>query len=179
MDSQKDLERAERVGIPIVLVVLLLTFGSMWAAALPLAIALTALLIGLGGVGVASYFLPMSDYVTNAASMIGLALGVDYAMFLVQRVRELTHSGHSVDDALQRLSRYLGRLPDWRMMASFLPPDLRLGLVRRSAMVASSSACRMVPTCRRCSPRSSRVIASAASISRMWRAAGRFGPPRT
>src|SRR5260370_25598203 len=91
--SQQSLERAERVGIPLVLVVLLLTFGSLWAAALPLAIALTALVIGLGGIGAASYFLPMSDYVTNAASMIGLALGVDSPMSLVQRVRELTHSG--------------------------------------------------------------------------------------
>jgi uncharacterized membrane protein YdfJ with MMPL/SSD domain len=113
VDSQRDLERAERVGIPIVLVVLLMTFGSMWAAALPLAIALTALIIGLGGVGVASYFLPMSDYVTNAASMIGLALGVDYAMFLVQRVRELTHSGHSVNDALHQAMRTTGTAVLW------------------------------------------------------------------
>jgi RND superfamily putative drug exporter len=88
VDSQRDLERAERVGLPIVLVVLLVTFGSMWAAALPLAIALTALVIGLGAVGAAACFLPMSDYVTTSSSMIGLALGVDYAMFLVQRVRE-------------------------------------------------------------------------------------------
>jgi uncharacterized membrane protein YdfJ with MMPL/SSD domain len=113
IDSQQSLERAERVGIPVVLVVLLLTFGSMWAAALPLAIALTALIIGLGGVGVASYFLPMSDYVTNAASMIGLALGVDYAMFLVQRVRELTHSGRSVDDALHQAMRTTGTAVLW------------------------------------------------------------------
>ncbi len=113
VDSQRDLERAERVGIPIVLVVLLFTFGSMWAAALPLAIALTALIIGLGGVGVASYFLPMSDYVTNAASMIGLALGVDYAMFLVQRVRELTHSGHSVNDALHQAMQTTGKAVLW------------------------------------------------------------------
>ncbi|MDT4972837.1 MAG: putative drug exporter of the superfamily [Pseudonocardiales bacterium] len=99
--SQRDLQRAERIGIPIVLVVLLVTFGSLWAAGLPLAIALSALLMGLGGVGVASFFLPMSDFVTNSASMIGLALGVDYAMFLLQRVRELTHSGRSVDDAVR------------------------------------------------------------------------------
>jgi uncharacterized membrane protein YdfJ with MMPL/SSD domain len=113
VDSQHDLERAERVGLPIVLVVLLLTFGSLWAAALPLAIALTALLIGLGGVGVASYFLPMSDYVTNAASMIGLALGVDYAMFLVQRVRELRHSGQSVNDAVHQAMRTTGTAVLW------------------------------------------------------------------
>ena len=112
-DSQQSLERAERIGIPIVLVVLLLTFGSLWAAALPLAIALSALIIGLGGVGVASYFLPMSDYVTNAASMIGLALGVDYAMFLVQRVRELTHCRHSVNDALHEAMRTTGTAVLW------------------------------------------------------------------
>ena len=56
VDSQRDLQRAERIGIPIVLVVLLVTFGSLWAAGLPLAIALSALLMGLGGVGVASFF---------------------------------------------------------------------------------------------------------------------------
>lgn len=44
---------------------------------------------------------------------------------------------YSVDDALQRLSRFLGRMPDWRMMASFLPPDLRGGLVQRSALAAT------------------------------------------
>jgi uncharacterized membrane protein YdfJ with MMPL/SSD domain len=96
-----------------VLVVLLFTFGSLWAAALPLAIALTALIIGLGGVGAASYFLPISDYVPNAASMIGLALGVDYAMFLVQRVRELTHSGVSVNDALHQAMRTTGTAVLW------------------------------------------------------------------
>jgi uncharacterized membrane protein YdfJ with MMPL/SSD domain len=111
--SQRDLQRAERIGIPIVLVVLLLTFGSLWAAGLPLAIALSALLMGLGGVGVASFFLPMSDFVTNSASMIGLALGVDYAMFLVQRVRELTHSGRSVDDAVRTAMRTTGVAVLW------------------------------------------------------------------
>jgi uncharacterized membrane protein YdfJ with MMPL/SSD domain len=137
VDSQRDLERAERVGIPIVLVVLLLTFGSLWAAALPLAIALTALIIGLGGVGVASYFLPMSDFVTNAASMIGLALGVDYAMFLVQRVRELTHSGHSVDDALRRAMRTTGVAVLWSGITVLLAESTLLLVDSRSIRSAA------------------------------------------
>jgi len=111
--SQKDLERAERVGIPIVLAVLLVTFGSLWSALLPVAIAISALLMGLGGVGIASFFLPMSDFVTNSASMIGLALGVDYAMFLVQRVRELRHSGHSIDDSVREAMRTTGAAVLW------------------------------------------------------------------
>jgi len=113
VDSQRDLERAERVGIPIVLVVLLLTFGSFWAAGLPLAIALSALLMGLGAVGAASFFLPMSDFVTNSASMIGLALGVDYAMFLLQRVRELNRNGRSVDDSIRQAMRTTGTAVLW------------------------------------------------------------------
>jgi len=55
----------------------------------------------------------MSDYVTNAASMIGLALGVDYAMFLVQRVRELRHSGQSVNDAVHQAMRTTGTAVLW------------------------------------------------------------------
>jgi RND superfamily putative drug exporter len=137
IDSQQDLERAERVGIPIVLVVLLFTFGSMWAAALPLAIALTALIIGLGGVGVASYFLPMSDFVTNSASMIGLALGVDYAMFLVQRVRELTHSGHSVNDAVHHAMRTTGTAVLWSGITVLLAESTLLLVDSRSIRSAA------------------------------------------
>jgi len=111
--SQRDLERAERLGIPVVFIVLLLTFGSTFAAGLPLAIALSALVMGMGAVGAASFFLPMSDFVTNSASMIGVALGVDYAMFLLQRVRELTRAGTSTDDAVVSAMRTTGTAVLW------------------------------------------------------------------
>jgi uncharacterized membrane protein YdfJ with MMPL/SSD domain len=111
-ESQQDLARAERFGIPIVLVVLLLTFGSLWAAGMPLAIALSALVMGLGSVGALAYVLPMSDFVTNAATMIGLALGVDYALFLVQRVRELAQD-RPVDAAVREAMRTTGTAVLW------------------------------------------------------------------
>lgn len=111
--SRKDLERAERVGLPIVFIVLLLTFGSLWAAGLPMVIALSALLIGLGSVGFAGYFLPMSEFVTNASSMIGIALGVDYAMFLVQRVREAAGRDGITDDAIRTAMRGTGTAVLW------------------------------------------------------------------
>jgi RND superfamily putative drug exporter len=113
VDSQRDLERAERVGLPIVLVVLLFTFDSTWAASLPVVIAISALMLGLGGVGVASFFLPMSDFVTNSASMIGLALGVDYAMFLLHRVRELRAEGRSTDESVIEAMRTTGAAILW------------------------------------------------------------------
>jgi len=111
--SRKDLERAERVGLPIVFIVLLLTFGTLWAAGLPMVIALSALLIGLGSVGFAGYFLPMSEFVTNASSMIGIALGVDYAMFLVQRVREAAGRDGVTDDAIRTAMRGTGTAVLW------------------------------------------------------------------
>ncbi len=111
--SQHDLEQAERLGLPIVFLVLLLTFGSVWAAGLPLVIALSALVMGLGAVGAASFVLPMSDFVTNSASMIGVALGVDYAMFLLQRVRELTRRGTATDEAIVQAMRTTGTAVLW------------------------------------------------------------------
>jgi len=135
--SQRDLERAERIGIPVVFVVLLLTFGSMLAAALPLVIALSALMMGMGAVGAASFFLPMSDFVTNSASMIGVALGVDYAMFLLQRVRELTRSGYATDDSIVEAMRTTGTAVLWSGVTVLLAESTLLLVDSRSIRSAA------------------------------------------
>jgi RND superfamily putative drug exporter len=93
--------------------VLLLTFGSLAAAALPMVIGLSALVIGLGVVGAVSFWLPMSDFVTNASSMIGIALGVDYTMFLLQRFREVSAEESSPRAAIRRTMRTTGRAVAW------------------------------------------------------------------
>jgi uncharacterized membrane protein YdfJ with MMPL/SSD domain len=111
--SQSDLLRAEKAGVPIVLVVLLLTFGSFWASLLPLAIGLAALLGGLGAAGALAFGVDFSEYVTNAASMVGLALAIDYAMFLVQRVREAMLTGLEVDAAIRVAMRTTGVAIAW------------------------------------------------------------------
>ncbi|MGM1060527.1 MMPL family transporter [Saccharothrix sp. Mg75] len=111
--SRSDLLRAEQVGLPIVLVVLLLTFGALWATVVPLVIGLSALVGGLGAAGALAYGIPFSEYVTNAASMVGLALAVDYAMFLVQRVRESVLRGVGVDDAIRNAMRTTGTAIAW------------------------------------------------------------------
>ena len=111
--SRSDLLRAEKVGIPIVFVVLLLTFGSLWATLVPLVIGIAALLGGLGAAGALAFGIPFSEYVTNAASMVGLALAVDYAMFLVQRVRETLRQGTDVDEAIRATMRTTGVAIAW------------------------------------------------------------------
>ena len=111
--SRSDLIRAEQVGMPIVLVVLLLTFGALSATLVPLAIGLIALLCGLGTAGALAFGVPFSEYVTNAATMVGLALAVDYAMFLVQRTREALLRGDTVDDAVRGAMRTTGVAIFW------------------------------------------------------------------
>ena len=111
--SRSDLLRAEKVGVPIVIVVLLLTFGSVAATVVPLAIGLAALAGGLGAAGALAFGVPFSEYVTNAAAMVGLALAVDYAMFLVQRVREALLDGTDVDQAVRGAMRTTGVAIAW------------------------------------------------------------------
>jgi len=135
--SQRDLEQAERLGIPVVFLVLLLTFGSVWAAGLPLVIALSALVMGMGAVGAASFFLPMSDFVTNSASMIGVALGVDYAMFLLQRVREHTRSGRPTDEAIVEAMRTTGTAVLWSGITVLLAESTLLLVDSRSIRSAA------------------------------------------
>ena len=91
--SKEDLAAAEATGFPIVLLILLAVFGSLAAAALPLALGLVSVLI----TGAAIYFLSqaiaMSVFVTNMASMIGIGVAVDYSLFVLARYREEIRGG--------------------------------------------------------------------------------------
>jgi RND superfamily putative drug exporter len=87
--SQHDLEQGELFfGLPVALVILLLVFGSGVAALLPLTAALLAIVVALGLTGVASQLTGLSIFVVNMISGMGLALGIDYALFVVSRYRE-------------------------------------------------------------------------------------------
>lgn len=134
--SQTDLLRAEKVGVPIVLLVLLLTFGSPWATVVPLVIGATALLGGLGAAGALAFGVPFSEYVTNAASMVGLALAIDYAMFLVQRVREAMLTGMDVDSAVRSAMRTTGVAIAWSGLTVLLAEATMLLIDSRSIRTA-------------------------------------------
>ena len=101
--AQEDLEAAESTGFPIVLLILLVVFGSLAAAALPLLLALAS--VGLTGAIV--FFLSqatdMSVFVTNVASMIGIGVAVDYSLFVLARYREEIRRG-AAPEAARRLS---------------------------------------------------------------------------
>jgi uncharacterized membrane protein YdfJ with MMPL/SSD domain len=91
--AKEDLAASERVGFPIVLLILLAVFGSLAAASLPLALGFAS--VGLTGAGI--FFLSqatdMSVFVTNVASMIGIGVAVDYSLFVLARYREEIRGG--------------------------------------------------------------------------------------
>ena len=83
-----DLHRAEVVVLPLVLVFLLIVFGSVVAAMLPLAVGLLGVGAGMAVTGLLSWIMPVSVYAANVVSMIGLGVAIDYSLFVVSRYRE-------------------------------------------------------------------------------------------
>jgi RND superfamily putative drug exporter len=91
--SSSDLISAERVALPVTAVILLFVFGAPLAAALPILLALAATSIGLAGLYLLSAKLAVSVFAQNVVSMIGLGVGVDYALFVLSRFREARARG--------------------------------------------------------------------------------------
>jgi RND superfamily putative drug exporter len=83
-----DLHRAELVVLPVVLVLLILVFGSVVAAALPLVVGLLGVAAGFAAIAVLAQVMPVSAYASNVVSMIGLGVAIDYSLFVVSRFRD-------------------------------------------------------------------------------------------
>ena len=89
VDQQRqDLVRAEKLGLPLALALLLLASGSAVAAGLPLLLAVAGMAVTFGLLGAAAGFAEFNLFVPNIATMIGLGVGIDYALFVVTRYRE-------------------------------------------------------------------------------------------
>ena len=97
--SKEDLESAEGVGFPIVALILLAVFGSLAAAALPLALGFVSVLVTGALIYAISLQMDTSIFVTNMASMIGIGVAVDYSLFILARYREERRAGRSDRDA--------------------------------------------------------------------------------
>ncbi|HTN24232.1 MAG TPA: MMPL family transporter [Solirubrobacteraceae bacterium] len=97
--SKKDLAMAEGFGFPIVALILLLVFGSLAAAALPLALGFVSVVVTGALIYVLSRQMEMSVFTTNMASMIGIGVAVDYSLFILARYREEIAAGRTLEDA--------------------------------------------------------------------------------
>ncbi|MDX1689742.1 MAG: MMPL family transporter [Acidimicrobiia bacterium] len=100
--AEETLMRGEMVGVGVALVILVVLFGAVVAAGLPLLLAMGSILLAVGMTAVAGQVFELSTFVVNMITMIGLAVGIDYALFIVQRFREERSKGLSVSDAVVR-----------------------------------------------------------------------------
>ncbi len=104
-----DLLKAGAFSIPLTLIILLVAFGALVAAGIPLLLGLTAVLGTMGLVAIISQALPMSESVSAIILLIGLAVGVDYTMFYLKREREERAAGRSEEAALEAAAATSGR----------------------------------------------------------------------
>ena len=100
--SQHDLKSGElELGLPAALLILLLVFGSVVAGFVPIALALLAIVVGLGLVAIVASIWELSIFVINMLTGMGLALGIDYSLFVVSRYREERGHDREPPDAIE------------------------------------------------------------------------------
>ena len=104
-----DLKSAGLLSVPVTLIILTITFGSLVAASVPLLIGLTSVLAALGLVALPSRILPVDDNLPAVILLIGLAVGVDYSLFYLRREREERAAGRSESSALEAAAATSGR----------------------------------------------------------------------
>jgi uncharacterized membrane protein YdfJ with MMPL/SSD domain len=104
-----DLAKAGKLSLPVTLIILIITFGTLVAAGLPLLIGITAVLAALGLVSLASGVLPVDSNLPAVVLLIGLAVGIDYSLFYLRREREERAAGRSERSALERAAATSGR----------------------------------------------------------------------
>ena len=107
--AAEDLERGERIGVPVALIVLLGLFGAVVATLLPLGLAVVAIAIALAAVSIIGQLFQLVFFVQMMVVMIGLAVGIDYSLLIVSRFREEMDRGLAPRDAVMRAGETAGR----------------------------------------------------------------------
>jgi len=95
-----DLAQSETVQIPLILVVLVLFFGSLWAAGIPVVVTVVGLVTTLGALWFVAGVMSLSIYVQNVVPLIGIGVGVDYSLFIVNRYRDELREGFAPLEAV-------------------------------------------------------------------------------
>ncbi len=106
---EEDFRQAEVTSVPVTLLILIIAFGALLAAFVPLILAATAVAASIALLGPISQIFPVDEAVASVVLLIGLAVGVDYAMFYLRREREERARGRSKDAALAAAAATSGR----------------------------------------------------------------------
>ncbi len=132
--SEQDLQKGElQFGLPAALVILVLVFGTLVGAAIPLVMAILSIVVALGLVAVVGQAFELNLFVVNMLVAMGLALGIDYSLFIVSRLREERHQGASTPEAILTVAQTATRAVVFSgiafvlaMLGMFLMPDTTL-----------------------------------------------------
>jgi RND superfamily putative drug exporter len=98
--SERPALSSEGIGILAAIIILLIAFGSVLAMALPIIVAIAGIAVGLPIIGLLTHFYPLQSFTTTLATMIGIGVGIDYALFVVTRYRQGLHSGLDPEEAV-------------------------------------------------------------------------------
>jgi len=107
--SLDDLRKVEMYALPVALLALVLVFGTVAAATLPVVTGGLAVSVTLGSIYLVGHVVDMSIFCMNVATLLGLAVAIDYALFIVARFREELHSGSTVEEAVVQAASRAGR----------------------------------------------------------------------
>ena len=107
--SADDVTHAEERAMPVTLVLLLLAFGSLVAALLPLGVGILSISMAMGAAALLAHYLQLSILVQNLATMLGLGLGIDYGLLMVSRFREALAEGYDPGHAADIAATQAGR----------------------------------------------------------------------
>lgn len=106
---QRDLIRAEVFSAPFTVIVLLLVFGSLVAAVLPVGVGGISVATGIAGVMLLAHRMEVAQYAVNVASLVGTGVAIDYSLFMVTRFREELAAGRTVEESVARTVATAGR----------------------------------------------------------------------
>ena len=132
--SERDLQQGElQFGLPAALIVLVLVFGTLVGAAIPLVMAILSIIVAMGLVAVIGQAFELNLFVVNMLVAMGLALGIDYSLFIVSRLREERHHGADTREAILTVAGTATRAVVFSgcafvlaMLGMFLMPDSTL-----------------------------------------------------
>jgi RND superfamily putative drug exporter len=107
--AEKDAQRGELFGIPLALIVLALVFGAIAAAVIPVILGVFSIIVALGATALVGQGFELTFFVTNMIIMMGLAVGIDYSLFILSRYREERRRGRDKIEAIGTAGATAGR----------------------------------------------------------------------